>query len=848
MDGEQTSRRRIILPLAILVLLGLGLAVFLPSYVNANRWRPRLEQNLSAALGRPVKIGSAQIEILPLPAFVLNGFTVSSREGAAAEPVLHAETVTARVRLLPLLRRRIEVARISLDDASLNLERSADGKWNFESLLETTPQLPAGPTTQHRAAGRFPYVEVSGGRINLKRGTEKLPVSLTDADLAFWLESPGEWRLRLRATPQRTDIPNSGIGEVRIEGSIQRVHAGDANGWRDAGIHLTGEWREVPLGQLSRAIYGEDLGWRGIGRADLTLAGRLTEAETTVRTRIDGLRRADFVPETPLDLDMRCGGQVAVFAHEASSVACTLPAGGGTLLARGGGRWGAMQERALQIDLSAQAVPAEWVLDGVRVLRHGISPELRAEGSWSGNFTWNAPLSPGATHHVSGNAQWTGGVLHAPQMSEPITLPVVSLSSGAEPTAQPTRRAAATRSRRKLAPARATAQPAAVLPALPLATAAFPVSLGGDSPLSVTAGFSREGYAFALNGGADAGRLATLARLLGIAHMHGIRTATGDVSAHLVVNGTWQQGLPLAAGTVALSRVTLQTAWLPGPITAAQATLAWDSDGMRVANAQAVWGRATWQLSATHALSCETPPCAWQVQAHTSAADASQLANAFRNGNGPRLLEMFQSGERSGLPPTHVIADADILTLGGAVLHHAAVDAQAGGTVVTLPVVHATLFGAPLEGSGTWDFGASRAEFHLGMTAANIAQAGAPFHEQWGRGTAECMATLNFAGLDSLSGEWSAMLRSGALLGVGIAGTPLAKFDTWQMSGTLGGNRLSIARSSLNSGGATQEVTGSIGFDRSLDLTARPVNAPNAPSTHITGKLGAPPAAKGTTP
>ena len=112
---------------------------------------------ISASLGRPVRLSSVELRLLPRPGFVLTDLTVEEDPAYGAEPVLHANTVTASIRLLSLWRGRLEIDTISVDEASLNLVRTAAGRWNLDSLLRTATaqaQSPrrAAPARQARPA------------------------------------------------------------------------------------------------------------------------------------------------------------------------------------------------------------------------------------------------------------------------------------------------------------------------------------------------------------------------------------------------------------------------------------------------------------------------------------------------------------------------------------------------------------------------------------------------------------------------------------------------------------------------------------------------------------------------
>ena len=109
----------------------------MPPLVSIGRYKARITRLMSASLGRPVRLSSVELRLLPRPGFVLTDLTVEEDPAYGAEPVLHANTVTADIRLLPLWRGRLEISSISVDEASLNLVRTREGRWNLDSLFRT---------------------------------------------------------------------------------------------------------------------------------------------------------------------------------------------------------------------------------------------------------------------------------------------------------------------------------------------------------------------------------------------------------------------------------------------------------------------------------------------------------------------------------------------------------------------------------------------------------------------------------------------------------------------------------------------------------------------------------------
>ena len=207
-------------------------AVIVPPLVSMSRYKSRITHLMSVSLGRSVRLSSVEFRLFPTPGFVLTDLTVEEDPAYGAEPVLHANTVTASIRLLSLWRGRLEISSISVDEASLNVVRTAEGRWNLDPLFRTAAAK-AQPAEALRAACRrstepgpacapLPYLEATNSRINFKRGAEKLPFSLVGTDLSFWQEQPGDWRIRLRGQPARTDLSLdlADTGVLRLEASV----------------------------------------------------------------------------------------------------------------------------------------------------------------------------------------------------------------------------------------------------------------------------------------------------------------------------------------------------------------------------------------------------------------------------------------------------------------------------------------------------------------------------------------------------------------------------------------------------------------------------------------------------
>lgn len=388
--APRRSRRGHWIALLGLVLL-LGLLLLTPPLLNVNRYQRRIVTSMSESLGRPVHLDRVSLHLLPMPGFTLENLVVSEDPHFGAEPIIRANTVEATLRPGSLWRRQIEFSTVRFVEPSLNLVRDADGKWNLENLLMHASQVDTAPTAQPRpgSAPRFPYIEATSARVNLKMGAEKMPFSLTEADFALWLPSAQQWRIRIEAKPMRTDTNISDPGLLRVEGSLQRAAT-----LAGVPVDLQLSWRDAPLGEASRILTGNDAEWRGKLHLNVQLTGDLGNATLRAHATVNDLHRADFLPAQTLDLSVRCQGTVSVTDAVLQNPSCGLA----TPQANGFDQPGAVEAKAARFDiLHAHAdqlsatlthVPASYALAWAKLFSQRLQGVRIANGAVSAAGEW----------------------------------------------------------------------------------------------------------------------------------------------------------------------------------------------------------------------------------------------------------------------------------------------------------------------------------------------------------------------------------------------------------------------------------------------------------------------------
>lgn len=424
--AARARRRRLLIGVGIITGV-IALLALTPPYLNVNRLQRRIVASMSASLGRPVHLDNVTLHLLPVPGFTLQNLVVSEDPAFGDEPVIRANEVDITLRPSSLWRRQVELGSIRFVEPSLNLVRNAAGRWNVESLLMHAAALDAAPTAQ-RTAGpepRFPYIEATDGRINVKIGEEKKPFSLSGTDFALWLPTATTWRLRMEGSPARTDENISDPGVLKLEGELQRAPT-----LGQVPVNLKANWAGAPLGEVSRLLTGEDAGWRGRLDLDATVTGTLSAAQLATKVQFDGLRRADFVPARLLEVELRCSGTSNLAAAIVTQPTCSVERQGLTVAA------GSLDLATLHPTaptVTATAVQESWLLDLARLFSQRIPTQETGSGVVTGSLA-KVSVAPSAADTKHGTRKLAVAPLLTPGWTGALSGPVDTFLPAATPS------------------------------------------------------------------------------------------------------------------------------------------------------------------------------------------------------------------------------------------------------------------------------------------------------------------------------------------------------------------------------------------------------------------------------
>ncbi len=832
-QAGRLKRKRIWQILAALAVL---LAVLIvPPLVGVSRYKSRITRLISTSLGRPVRLSSVEVRLLPVPGFVLTDLTVPEDPAFGAEPVLHANTVKASIRLFSLWRGRLEIGTISVDEASLNLVRSPAGRWNLDSLFRNAAAQPgSGP---NRASAPLPYLEATNSRINIKRGAEKLPFSLVNADLSFWQQNPGEWRLRLRGQPARTDLTLglADTGIVRLEASLHQ-----AAQLRQMPAHIDIEWRDAQLGQLTRLLLGSDSGWRGDLTGELHLDGTAETAQIKTRLRAIGVHREEFAPAAPMDFDANCGLVSHFSMRAAENIVCDSQLGQGRIRIAG-----AIPAEAGQPHLSVELdrIPAAALLDALRTVRSGLGAGLEARGTASGKLTYASEAEPASTSEKPLRALKSRAARYRPAIVGPLTGSIavdgLEISGGGltEPVRLP----------------KLLLEPAAGEPSGPrylTSTASIPA--GASTPLAVAARLGLDGYQITVRGQASVARARELARMAGMADAAPLDALAGDpLSVDLTAVGPWMpaQRLPfgvpaasedLLSGTVTLHNANWKADFLANHVEISQATLHLGPGELRWDPIAFTYGPVKGTAVLTLPAPCVAPTtCPPRFELQFGVLDAAVLQAAFLGAHAPgtmlsTLIDRLRPTAAPPWPELEVTVKADSLVLGPLTLRAPTAMLRTKADGAGISGFDASLLGGAIHGSGSFKAAATpkdkpiyQLEGHF--EKLNPQAVGQLVGQRWSGGPLDGDGKLELAGFtgSDLAGSASGTLhfewQHGAISGPGAVPAVLSRFDHWVADAEIAHGALTLKDNQVKRGSAVTPVQASVPLAESPRVAFAPL-------------------------
>lgn len=276
--------KRILKILTILVAVLIVIAIAIPLFIDANTFRPKLETELTGALGREVKLGNLSLSIFS-GSVSADDISIADDPQFGKSAFVQAKSLKVGVELMPLIfSKTLNVTELTLKQPEISLVKSVDGaKWNFSSLGGNNTSAPK-PASNAPASGNpnlsVAKLNISEGRLTVSRaGSSDKPriydkVTIEVTNFSFTSSFPFNMTAQLPAD-----------GSLKLEGNAGPIDADNA-----AATPLTAKITLKKMNLAASGFIDPAAGIAGIADYDGSVSSNGHEAKTEGKLTVTNLQ------------------------------------------------------------------------------------------------------------------------------------------------------------------------------------------------------------------------------------------------------------------------------------------------------------------------------------------------------------------------------------------------------------------------------------------------------------------------------------------------------------------------------------------------------------------------------
>lgn len=129
--------RTVLKLILIVIIIAVAGLVALPFVVDPNDYKDEISSQVEKATGRNLTLqGDIELSVFPWIALELGPLSLSNAQGFKADSFAQVEAAEVRIKLMPLLKKQLEMDTVVLDGLVLNLETDKNGKTNWDDLTQ----------------------------------------------------------------------------------------------------------------------------------------------------------------------------------------------------------------------------------------------------------------------------------------------------------------------------------------------------------------------------------------------------------------------------------------------------------------------------------------------------------------------------------------------------------------------------------------------------------------------------------------------------------------------------------------------------------------------------------------
>ncbi len=217
---------KLLIGLGLLVVIVIGCAAIMLANLDPNEYKDFIAEKVKENTGRDISIdGNISLSYYPWLGVEVEGVSLSNAAGFGDTPFLKTDLVKARAKLLPLLRKELEMDTLVLHGAAINFAKNKDGVTNWDDM--------AKPSEPSQSEGGLPFAALALGGIDIKDAAvswkdeqQGISYSMTDASLStgeLMIGEPIELKASMKVDANKPALSSS----INFAGTVRYEDSGD---------------------------------------------------------------------------------------------------------------------------------------------------------------------------------------------------------------------------------------------------------------------------------------------------------------------------------------------------------------------------------------------------------------------------------------------------------------------------------------------------------------------------------------------------------------------------------------------------------------------------------------------
>lgn len=196
----KTALKIVLAIVGVVIVVIVALGIYLSVFFNPNDYKAQIAQAVEQKTGRQVKIpGDIELSVFPWLGLELGQVELENAKGFGDKPFASIQSAAARIKVLPLLHKQVELGSLTLQGLTLRLARNKQGHSNWEDMVEN----PSGKSAGKQAPAPAP--QPTGGESNgfQLSSLQVAGVEVKDAQV-FWDDATTDTHYHLQNFTLRT--------------------------------------------------------------------------------------------------------------------------------------------------------------------------------------------------------------------------------------------------------------------------------------------------------------------------------------------------------------------------------------------------------------------------------------------------------------------------------------------------------------------------------------------------------------------------------------------------------------------------------------------------------------------